>query len=195
MRINLDDSLSRELASTRYLDPRISTEEITASFLKGWHWSCDLAGHPIYRFSDAGETWEGTVHPAFFSSRDGQLPPGWDYRLEGWGMLSYVDHHSQTAQRVHPKVDGVTNITTGLPKGWTRVIDHEDVVYYAAEKSLLATYQGSAMKSGGDETKFGLSSKPTNGDIPPRIESIPTGARETRSVEEQASAGSRAPHI
>ena len=195
MPIDLDDSISRELASARYLDPRIPTEEITASLPKGWRWSCDLAGHPIYRFSDAGKPWESTVHPAFFSSHGGQLPPGWDYRLEQWGALFYVDHHTRSAQRVHPKADGVTNITTGLPNGWTRFTDHEGVVYYVDEKSLLATYQGSAMKSGGNEAKFGLSSKPTNGDIPPRIESIPTGARETRSVEEQVSAGSRAPHI
>lgn len=195
MPIDLDDSISRELASARYLDPRIPTEEITASLPKGWHWSCDPAGHPIYRFSDGGEPWESSVHPAFFSSHSGQLPPGWDYRLDQWGAVFYVDHHTRTAQRVHPKADGVTNILTGLPNGWIRVMDHEGVVYYIEEKPLLATYQGSAMKSGGNEAKFGLSRKSTNGDSPPRIEPIPTGARETRQAEEQVSAGSRAPHI
>ena len=195
MPIDLDDSISRELASARYLDPRIPTEEIRASLPKEWHWSCDPAGHPIYRFSDVGEHWESTVHPAFFSFHSGRLPPGWDYRLDQWGVLFYVDHHTRTAQRVHPEADGVTNITTGLPNGWIRCMDHEGVVYYIEEMSLLATYEGSAMKSEGNEAKFGLSSKPSNGDIPLRIESTPTGARENRQVEEQISAGSRVPQI
>ena len=195
MPIDLDDSISRELASARYLDPRIPTEEITASLPKGWHWSCDSAGHPIYRFSEVGKSWESTVHPAFFFTHSGRLPPGWDYRLDQWGALFYVDHHTRTAQRVHPQADGEVNITTGLPNAWIKLLDHEGVVYYMEEHSLLATYDGSAMKSRGNEAIFSLSSKPSSGDIPPRIESTPTGARETRRVEEQVSAGNRVPHI
>ena len=180
--MDLDDHISVEFASARYLDSPIPTDDINASLPKGWRWSCNADGHPIYTYcgtAQASEEWQSTVHPALFSSHKDRLPPGWDRRLDSWGLLFYVDHHTATAQRVHPEDDGATNTSTGLPLGWTKVIDHEGVTYYFQEASLVATYYGSAMKSSNEEQRFSLTSKPRNGDVPSGIDDSPTGARET----------------
>ena len=178
----MDDRISKELAYARYLDERIPADDIDASLPKGWRWSCDGDGHPIYTSSDPGQgpgEWQSTVHPAFFSPHE-RLPPGWDRRLDNWGLLFYVDHHTATAQRIHPKDDDTIDSATGLPKGWTKMVDQNGVTYYLEKTSLVATYKGSAMRSRDDKHLFTLSSNPKNGEVPrpPEIENSPVGGRE-----------------
>ncbi|KAG8529739.1 uncharacterized protein KY384_005220 [Bacidia gigantensis] len=179
--IDLNDGISRELAHARYLDERIPADDIESSLPKGWRWSCDADGHPTYTSPGTGqgsEAWQSTVHPTFLPSHSCRLPPGWDYRLDSWGTLFYVDHHTGTAQRVNPTDDGVTNTETGLPKGWTKMKDQSGADYYLEEASLIATYKGKVMKSNDDEQKIALSSNPKNGDVLPRIVDNPAGGRE-----------------
>ena len=192
--IDIDDSISRELANARYLDDRIPADDIDASLPKGWRSSYDADGHPIYTFSGPGqgsEEWQSTVHPAFFSSHSDRLPPGWDCRLDSWGLPFYVDHHTATAQRAHPKDDDTTDTATGLPKGWAKMVDQDGVTYYLEETSLKATYHGSAMKTRDDEQIIALSKNPKNGEVLPRTRNSAVGGREGQPEDRQADGNAR----
>ena len=116
-----------------------------------------------------------TVHPAFFPAAAtksmgesaGRLPPGWDWRLDTWANVFYVDHNTATAQHVHPQADPNVNYVTGLPHGWRETRDHNGAKYFFETATLQATYQGSLMKSDSSAEKFTLDSVPVSGTIPP----------------------------
>ena len=179
----MDDYVSAELANARYIDPRFPIDDIDASLPKGWRWSYDVEGRPLYIYNDATQSseWQSTVHPAYFPLHRDRLPPGWDRRLDDWGLVFYVDHHTATAQREHPTNDNVTDLLTGLPKGWVKMLDQNGVTYYLEENSLLATYDGGVMKSPDEDKAFRLTSRPDNGEALRRVDMNPTAAREARS--------------
>ena len=139
----------------------------------GWRWHYHIDKRPVYHFSgtrDGLPETKSTVHPAFFSLPIGStscLPPGWDRRLDSWGGLFYVDHHTSSAQREHPKDDKSTDLDTGLPLGWTKTLDHNNIVYYVESSTLMSTYQGSAMKLRSNDEKFPITREPKDGEIPP----------------------------
>lgn len=135
----MDDSISTELAGARYFDARVPLEDITGSLPKGWRSLAHANGHPIDTCLGAGHNskeWQSIVQPALSSSDNHRLPLGWDHRLDSMGQLFHIHHHTKIAQSAHPKDDGLTNITTGLPIGWR--------VYCSSRCRLLSRGEDSA---------------------------------------------------
>ena len=108
--------------------------------------------HPIYLLDDKDSA---------------TIPSGWDYRLDTWGGLFYIDHNTCTARRQHPKYDATIDLSTGLPQGWERSTDHNAVEYFFESATLLATYQGGSIKADNRKMTFALERRPTPGAIPP----------------------------
>ncbi|KAH6667875.1 hypothetical protein B0J14DRAFT_601626 [Halenospora varia] len=171
--LDLDDICSVELANALFVDQEPPVDDIQASLPAGWQDLFDNdTGRSMYAFSTPGEpSWKTTVHPAYFSGTPLPicLPPGWDYRLDSWGNVYYVSHHTAVAQSLNPYEDVMVNSTTGLPLGWKEMTDHNGIQYYFHRETLRATYHGSTIISGSESKgqMLVLQRVPRPGEIPP----------------------------
>ena len=141
-------------------------------------------------YIDLSTETESTVHPArFYNPEDEKsikLPPGWDRRLDSWGNLFFVDHHTQQAVREDPRYNTSIDQDTGLPKGWQEIRDHEKKQFFFTPKGKLfiGTYKPTTMKSKSLDNKRLMHRAPRDGENPSTL--IKRFGLE-RSVEEKAS--------
>lgn len=96
---------------------------------------------------------DSTVHPARFY-REGDsttitLPPGWDRRLDQFGNLFFVDHHTKSAVREDPRFNPNIDQKTGLPKGWHQVLDKKGRPFFYREvgQQIIGTNQPWTMRT------------------------------------------------
>ncbi|KAF4634399.1 hypothetical protein G7Y89_g3712 [Cudoniella acicularis] len=188
--LDLDDICSVELANALFVDREAPLDDIQASLPSGWQDLFDNdTGRPMYIFSSPGErSWKTTVHPTYFCSnkQSPRLPPGWDYRLDSWGNIFYVSHHTSSAQKLHPEEDVMVDSTTGLPLGWKEITDHNGIRYYFHRATLRATYQGSSINSESEDQTFVLQHAPRTGEVPPIKKALPSPAGGRSLTKEQA---------
>jgi Ca2+-binding EF-hand superfamily protein len=142
---------------------------------------------------------ESTVHPSRFLNLEDKvshvLPPGWDRRLDSWGNLFFVDHHTRRATREDPRFDNKTDQQTGLPKGWFEIKDHRDKQYFYTKigRMIFGTYEPAAMNSKSQKHKLTLSAIPKNNEDPRIVVSVSLPlARRIEEREEKAAAAANA---
>ena len=115
------------------------------------------------------------MHPARYYDPDSdipsRLPHGWDRRLDSWGNLFFVDHHTKQAVREDPRFSRKVDQDTGLPFGWRKVQDHrnEPFFYFLRGKVVVGTDVPSAMNSKSMDGKMRLRRAPTNGEDPAQL--------------------------
>ena len=95
-------------------------EVITRSLPEEW-FSTIISRPQNIVYINTDEAWRSTVHPARFTDASSEvsnnLPDGWDRRLDSWGNLFFVDHHTKSASREDPRFNKKVDQKTGLPFG------------------------------------------------------------------------------
>lgn len=108
---------------------------------------------PRHKYWDTNKGLETTVHPSYFWSTVDEdpnvLPEGSDQRLDSWGNLPFVDHHTRTAVREDPRIDSDIDKFTGLPTGWHafELTDGSKLYFSQKPSVVVGTYDPSTMTS------------------------------------------------
>lgn len=135
-------------------------------------WLASRNDHARITYINTEEEWNSTVHPARFTDPDSeisnQLPEGWDRRLDSWGNLFFVDHHTKSATREDPRFNQKVNRETGLPMGWRAIKDHtgKEFFFQRKGKMIIGTYDPSTMPKKDLHSKNFLSREPAEGEKP-----------------------------
>ena len=171
---DLDDDVSRQLVEI-LIGPDGSRrtddyEEVMRNLPEEWY--CRKTSRPqniIYINTD--EAWRSTVHPARFTDPESevsnQLPDGWDRRLDSWGNLFFVDHHTKSASREDPRFNRKVDQNTGLPTGWSSINDHKDREFFRKRgKMIIGTYDATTLNSKDLQHKNFVEVEPKNGEKP-----------------------------
>ena len=118
------------------------------------------------------EAWRSTVHPARFTDSESdvsnQLPVGWDRRLDSWGNLFFVDHHTKSASREDPRFNKKVDQNTGLPIGWLSIKDHKDTEFFFRKQGrmIIGTYDATTLNSKDLRHKNFIATEPKDGEKP-----------------------------
>lgn len=172
---DLDDDVSRELVElligpdgTRKTD---DYEAITNSLPEEW-FSKIISRPQNIVYINTDEAWRSTVHPARFTDRSSevssQLPDGWDRRLDSWGNLFFVDHHTKSATREDPRFNKKVDQDTGLPIGWRSIKDYRDTEFFFRKQGrmILGTYDATTLNSKDLRNKKFIDTEPKDGEKP-----------------------------
>lgn len=176
------------------MQSNFSDEQIEASLPENWTWETWEEGIQRNIYTDTETQTESTVHPARFLTPQDQvshvLPPGWDRRLDSWGNLFFVDHHTHRATREDPRFSNKIDQITGLPKGWFEIRDHDDNQYFYTKigRMIFGTYEPAAMNSKSQKHKSPLSAIPKQGHDPNNLisRSLPLAKRIAEEKEKAA---------
>ena len=172
---DLDDEVSRELAES-LIGPTgtpmmADFESISESLPEEWMSNTvEDSNNMIYINTEEG--WNSTVHPARFTETDSEisskLPEHWDRRLDSWGNLFFVDHHTQSATREDPRFNKSISQDTGLPIGWRTIADHQGASFFFRNrgKMMIGTYDPTTMTRKDLRDKIFLAKEPEEGDQP-----------------------------
>lgn len=155
--IDLSDELSFRLVTIDYGNSgqrvEYRDEDIDKSLPEYWVWIRDITGHGRHIYRNTMTKTDSTVHPARFY-REGDsttitLPPGWDRRLDQFGNLFFVDHHTKSAVREDPRFNPNIDQKTGLPKGWHQVLDKKGRPFFYREvgQQIIGTNQPWTMRT------------------------------------------------
>lgn len=176
MPFDLSDEATRAFAYSRFGPDGTPTppsdEEIDRGLPDTWMCYRDPTGDGRHIYIDLESGLESTVHPArYYRENDGTppaLPSGWDRRLDSFGNLFFVDHHTKSATRLDPRFNSRIDRRTGLPTGWEMISDHEGTPFFFCQKgeSLIGTYEPETLNTKFFDWKYFLSAKPKNGDRP-----------------------------
>ena len=159
------------LIGTNGVQTQYSQKVIEQHLPEDWTYYPNSSGKQHHIYED-DEGVESTVHPARYYDPDSEvpcrLPNGWDRRLDSWGNLFFVDHHTKQAVREDPRFNRKVDQETALPKGWQKVKDHRGhpFFYTLRGKVVVGTDIPSSMNSKSMEGKMRLSRAPVNGDDP-----------------------------
>jgi len=176
--LDLGDELSREYVrlsiGNNGLPIPYSQEVLAQSLPQDWTLDPDFdgQGHCVYLDYSTEPDGQYSVHPSRFFDISGDsptaLPPGWDRRLDTWGNLFFVDHNTRSAVREDPRFNRKIDQLTGLPQGWHKITDHNDMpfFYWLIGKRILGTYDPANMTNKSVQGKFKLRSVPTAGTDP-----------------------------
>jgi len=186
------EELARMIIGSNNIQRHYSSEIIDRSLPDNWRWD-DPEGTGHYVYIDTKIKADSTVHPARFYNANDEiawtLPPGWDRRLDSWGNLFFVDHHTRNAVREDPRFNNKIDQETGLPKGWKEIKDHKEQQYFYNEagRMILGTYDATGMNTKSMVMKKPLTRIPQNGDDPNTLVEAPTPLIR-RAVEKAAQA-------
>ncbi|EHL02470.1 putative UPF0665 family protein C23C4.06c [Glarea lozoyensis 74030] len=161
-----------------------------------YFWQSEDTNEIVY--VDNNTMTESTVHPARFNNTEDEvgthvLPPGWQRRLDTWGNIFFVDHHTRRAVREDPRFNLKINQNTGLPDGWLAIEDHKltPFFYRRSGRMVFGTYNPAAMKSKSLKDKWTLSRVPEQGEDPESLVEIKTPLAR-RNFEDQKKARDKA---
>ncbi|EPE31636.1 EF-hand [Glarea lozoyensis ATCC 20868] len=199
---DLGDAISRLLASKDIgalgTHKLLSADDIDLSLPDDWSyfWQSEDTNEIVY--VDNNTMTESTVHPARFNNTEDEvgthvLPPGWQRRLDTWGNIFFVDHHTRRAVREDPRFNLKINQNTGLPDGWLAIEDHKltPFFYRRSGRMVFGTYNPAAMKSKSLKDKWTLSRVPEQGEDPESLVEIKTPLAR-RNFEDQKKARDKA---
>lgn len=172
---DLDDDVSRELVEL-LIGPNGTSrtedyETITGS-LPEESYCRRFSGSQNVLYINTDEVWKSTVHPARFTDPESevsnQLPDGWDRRLDSWGNLFFVDHHTKSASRKDPRFNRKVDQNTGLPMGWRSIKDHKDREFFFRKQGrmIIGTYDATTMNSKDLRHKKFIDTEPKSGEAP-----------------------------
>ena len=169
---DLDDDVSKTLVElligpngTRTTD---DYEAIARSLPDEWYCR-KLPGSQNILYVNATEAWKSTVHPARFTDPQSevshQLPAGWDRRLDSWGNLFFVDHHTS---REDPRFSRKVDQDTGLPTGWHSIKDRKDREFFFRRQGrmIVGTYNTGTLNSKDLRHKIFIDTEPKSGEEP-----------------------------
>lgn len=146
-------------------------EAITNSLPQEWFSKIiSLPRNIVYINTD--EAWRSTVHPARFTDTSSEvssrLPDGWERRLDSWGNLFFVDHHTKSATREDPRFNKKVDQDTGLPVGWRSIKDYKDTEFFFRKQGrmIVGTYDATALNSKDLRHKKFIDTEPKDGEKP-----------------------------
>ena len=172
--------------ASKYIGPLgvhkvLSEKDIDDSLPDDWSYFWQKEGTNQIVYVDHATETESTVHPARFNSPEDEpgshvLPPGWQRRLDTWGNIFFVDHHTHRAVREDPRFNSKINQKTGLPDGWLAIEDHKSTPFFYRKSGcmVIGTYDSAAMKSKSLRDKWTLSRVPEQGEDPELLVKITT---------------------
>lgn len=147
-------------------------EEITRSLPEEWFSTTRISRPQNILYINTDEAWRSTVHPARFTDASSEvsnnLPDGWDRRLDSWGNLFFVDHHTKSASREDPRFNKKVDQKTGLPLGWRSIKDHKDKEFFFRKQGrmIVGTYDVTTLNSKDLRHKKFIDTEPENGEKP-----------------------------
>ena len=173
---DLDDDVSRELVelligASGHVRRPDDYEAIMRNLPEEWYSRISSPGQNIH-YINIDEAWRSTVHPARFtdpkSEVSNHLPDGWDRRLDSWGNLFFVDHHTKSAVRENPRFNKKVDQNTGLPMGWRSIKDLKNTEFFFRKQGrmIVGTYDATTLNSKDLRNKMFIDGEPRDGEEP-----------------------------